>query len=95
MVFKIKSQPIMLLLMLSHTPMGNINSNQFTGLVFLDLTKALDSVNHDILLLKLEHYGLRGSANQLIKSFLSRKQFVFINPIQTGRFGNFVRLGGG
>ena len=56
----------------------NINSNQFTGLVFLDLTKAFDSVNHDILLLKIEHYGMRGSANQLIISFLSRKQFVFI-----------------
>ena len=56
----------------------NINSNQYAGLVFLDLTKAFDSVNHDILLLKLEHYGIRGSANQLIKSFLSRKQFVSI-----------------
>ena len=56
----------------------NINSNQYTGLVFLDLTKAFDSVTHDILLLKLEHYGIRGSTNQLIKSFLFRKQFVSI-----------------
>ena len=56
----------------------NTNSNQYTGLVFLDLTNAFDSVNHDILLLKLEHYGICSSANQLIKSFLSRKQFVSI-----------------
>ena len=56
----------------------NINFNQFTDLVLLDFTKAFDSVNHDILLLKLQHYGIRGSENQLIKSFLSRKQFVSI-----------------
>ena len=54
------------------------NFNQFTGLVFLDLTKAFDLVNHDILLLKLQHYGIYGSANQLIKLFLSHKQFVSI-----------------
>ena len=77
MVFKIKSQPIMLLLMLSH------NSNQFTGLVFLDLSKAFDSVNHDILLLKLKHYGILSSTNQLIKSFLSRKQFVSIKSTKS------------
>ena len=80
MVFKIKSQTIMLLLMLSVITHSyeNINSYQFTGLVFLDLTKAFDSVNHDILLLNFEHYGIHGFANQLIKSFLFRKQFVFI-----------------
>ena len=56
----------------------NINSNQYTSLVFLDLTKAFDSVNYDISLLKLDHYGIRSSINQLIKSFLSCKQFVSI-----------------
>ena len=61
----------------------NINSNQYIGLVFLDLTKAFDSVNHDILLLKLDHYGIRGSTNQLIKSFLSRKQFVSIKGVKS------------
>ena len=56
----------------------NINCNQFIGLVFLDRTKAFDSVNHDILLLKPQHYGICGSANQLIQLFLSCKQFISI-----------------
>ena len=60
-----------------------MKSNQFTGLVFLDLNKAFDSVNHDILLVKLQHYGIRDSANQLIESFLSRKQFVTIKDAKS------------
>ena len=47
----------------------NINNNQYTGLIFLDLTKAFDKANHEILH-KLEHYGIRGQANDLLRAFL-------------------------
>ena len=65
------------------TAYDNISANLHTGLVFLDIKKAFDRVNHDILIQKLEHYGIRGIANDLLKSYLrSRKQFVTLNEIE-------------
>ena len=52
--------------------------------IFLDLSKALDTVNHDILLKKLENCGIRGIAKQWFCSYLSnRKQFVSLGNIKS------------
>ena len=54
----------------------NINKNLYTGLIFLDFTKAFDRLITKFLLLKLDHYGIRGQANDLLRTFLKRKQYI-------------------
>ena len=69
-----------------------MDNNKFAVGVFVDLQKAFDTVDHNILLNKLDHYGIRGVANNWFKSYLSnRKQFVTINGVnsdlQSMKFG--------
>ena len=57
-----------------------LQNKQFVLGVFLDLSKAFDTVDHEILCQKLQWYGIRGLANDWIKSHLSnRSQYVYYN----------------
>ena len=62
----------------------------FTGLMLLDLAKAFDTFDHDILIQKLHHYGIRGIMNNFFQSFLKNQtQLVSIpNENSTPKFNN-------
>ena len=56
-----------------------LDKGHFACGIFIDLQKAFDTVDHHILLKKLD-YGIRGKANEWFKSYLSdRQQYVSIN----------------
>ena len=61
------------------------NWNLVLGL-FLDFSKALDTVNHSILFEKMELYGIRGLSLQWFESHLSdREQYVEYNNIHSSK----------
>ncbi len=62
----------------------NLDGGFNTCAIFLDLAKAFDSVSHNILLRKLEKYGIRGNVLKFFASYLhSRKQFVKLNNVSS------------
>ena len=63
----------------------NQNPSAKTLTIFIDLKKAFDTVDHTILLKKLESYGFRDTASLWFKNYLSeRRQYVSINGVDSG-----------
>ena len=60
----------------------NLNSGQATVAVYIDLRKAFDTVNHDILIKKLALLGIRGSNLDWFENYLqNRSQYTFANNL--------------
>ena len=65
---------------------NSLDKNMFSCGVFIDLEKAFDTVNHQILLSKLSYYGIRGVANSWFASYLSnRHQTVSLKCVSSSR----------
>ena len=77
------SHPIIHFLNKIHNAL-NKNNPELTLGIFLDLKKAFDTVDHSILLQKMDHYGFKGTVNLWFKNYLKdRQQFVNINGINS------------
>ena len=61
--------------------LDNMDNGKLTGVIFLDIRKAFDSINHDILLKKINnHFGFTGIHLKWFESYLNhREQQCFVN----------------
>jgi len=61
-----------------------LDKQEDTARLFIDLSKAYDVLNHNLLLEKLSYYCIRGSTNLWFRSYLfCRKQFIEISQSNT------------
>ena len=66
----------------------NFEKNYFNLGVFIDLSKAFDTVDHQILIYKLKNYGIEGNNLNWFKNYLqNRKQYLILNKYETS-FGS-------
>ena len=82
--FRSKHSTAHAILNMSQNISDSLDEGYFGCGVFVDLRKAFDTVDHQILLQKLKHYGIRGTALNLLSSYLSnRYQFVTVNGVSS------------
>ena len=61
-----------------------LDEKKYVISIFIDFKKAFDTVDHEILLHKLEYYGIRGIANIFFRSYLTnRRQYTVMNGIKS------------
>ena len=64
----------------------DLNQSKNTIAAFIDLRKAFDTVDHSVLLLKIDHYGIRSDNYHWFKNYLgNRYQTVFANGILSSK----------
>ena len=72
------------LIHLTHKIIEQLDSGNFACAIFVDLQKAFDTVDHGILIQKLNHHGIRGVAHNWFSSYLqNRLQYVSINSFNS------------
>ena len=84
LVFRQKYSTSHALIHLTDKIREQLDSGNFACGIFVDLQKAFDTVDHDILIQKLNHYGIRGVANNWFSSYLqNQSQYVSINSFNS------------
>jgi hypothetical protein len=82
----------MAIIILMERIISALEKGHFTVGIFLDFSKAFDTVNHEILLNKLSKYGIRGPANSWVESYLKdRQQYCFLNNYQSNKL--YIKCG--
>ena len=82
--FRKQHSSYMALMVIIDKLIKSIDNGEHVIGVFLDFSKAFDTVDHDILLSKLYHYGIRGVALKWFESYLSgRQQYVTYNDFKS------------
>ena len=78
-----RSTSLAIIKLVSHVVEAH-HQRMYSACFFLDLRKAFDTVDHVLLIKKLEHYGFRGQCSDYLRSYYSnRKQFVHINGLDS------------
>ena len=84
--FRQKMSTTSAILELTDNILKSFDKGHHTLGIFLDFSKAFDSVNHRILLDKLQFYGVRGKSLELVADYLrDRYQYIFCNGLSSSK----------